>query len=229
MASSQHRPPSFVIAISGTAGAGKTTLVRQVAQLLGDATTLCFDDYRSVAKYPQFPEGMAKWIEAGRDLDAWEIPQLLDDLRALRSGRRITLPDDKGDVEPARFVVLEEPSGRERNGMAALVDVVVLVDLPLEIALARKVVADLEYCLEQVPLDELPRVIEKMICYYAHYPLARAYYLTCIERVRRNCELVVDGTRPTDELAQEIVTAAKKWETSLRSAEPVDSDTLAVD
>ena len=96
--------------------------------------------------------------------------------------------------------------------MAGLIDVVVLVDLPLEIALARKVVADLEYCLEKVPPNELPRVIERMVSYYTHYPLARAYYLTCIERVRGDCELVVDGTRPTDELAQEIVTAVKELE-----------------
>jgi hypothetical protein len=36
---------------------------------------------------------LGPWLEAGRDLDAWQIPQLLDDLKALREGKAISLPD----------------------------------------------------------------------------------------------------------------------------------------
>jgi uridine kinase len=83
-----------------------------VTELLGDAVALHFDDYKSVAKYPKHPEEMPQWIEKGRDLDAWEIPQLLDDLKALRSGQAISLPADKGELGPASVIVLEEPSAR---------------------------------------------------------------------------------------------------------------------
>ena len=36
---------AFVIAVAGPSGAGKTTLVRGVGELLGDAITFFFDDY----------------------------------------------------------------------------------------------------------------------------------------------------------------------------------------
>lgn len=198
---------SFVIVISGAAGAGKTTLVRKVADLLDDAAVLHFDDYKSVANYPKLSE-MSQWIAEGNDLDAWEMPQLLDDLKALRAGKAVSLPD-KSEVKPAKFIVLEEPSGRERKGLRELIDFVVLLDIPLELALARKVVEELSACLVNVPPDQLAQAIQNGIYYFSHYPLARAYYLTCIERVRQDCDLVLDGTRPTDELAQEIVDIIK--------------------
>src|SRR5262245_62134529 len=45
-------PEAFVIVIGGTSGAGKSSLVRRTAELLGDAVTLHFDDYKSVSVYP---------------------------------------------------------------------------------------------------------------------------------------------------------------------------------
>ncbi|MEM7537362.1 MAG: hypothetical protein AAF639_34650 [Chloroflexota bacterium] len=198
---------SFVIVISGASGAGKTTLTRRVVALLDDAVSLHFDDYKSVAEYPN---DMAKWVEDGKDLDAWKIPQLQSDLALLKSGHKITLPAGQGDIGPARFIVLEEPSGRERVGMHELVDFVVLVDIPLEIALSRKVVQDLNACLRDLPSERLTWAIEKVTDYYSHYELARTYYLTCIERVRADSNLVVDGTKTTNEQATEIVQAVKR-------------------
>jgi uridine kinase len=196
---------STVIAISGPSGAGKTALTKKVAALLGDAVTLHFDDYQSVAVYPKFPDGIRQWIEEGCDLDAWQIPQLIDDLAKLRSGIAILRPTDQGEIAPARFIVLEEPSGRTRAGLRNLVDFVVLVDLPLEIALARKVAQDLQWCLTKRQYGDVTDVVQGMSNYYAHYPLARAYYRTCIEHVRSDCHLIVDGMQPIDTLAQQIV------------------------
>ncbi|MBV7335733.1 hypothetical protein KFU94_47335 [Chloroflexi bacterium TSY] len=203
---------SFVIAISGAPGAGKTTLVRRVTNLLGDAVALHFDDYKSVAKYPadmSNPMGLANWIKAGKNLDAWEIPQLLGDLKKLRNGQAISLPDSQGQIEPARFIVLEEPSGRARTGLQELIDMVVLIDLPLEIALARQVVEYISYCVKELSDDALKNALQRFVDGYTQYSLVREYYLAVIEGARQDCDLILDGTRPTSELAQLVVVAAK--------------------
>jgi hypothetical protein len=55
----------------------------------------------------------------------------------------------------------------------------------------------------------LAQAVQRSLDYFSDYPLARAYYLTLIERVKPNCDLILDGTRPADELAQEIVAAVE--------------------
>ena len=136
----------MVIAISGTSGAGKTTLVQKVAERLGDAVTLHFDDYFSVSQYPADARA---WVDAGADPDAWRTAQLADDLRSLRAGQTIRLPREKGTREPKPYIVLEEPFGRARTELAESIDFVVYLDLPLEVALARKLLREYGWVAEQ--------------------------------------------------------------------------------
>ena len=206
----QNSLPNFVVAISGSPGAGKTTLTNSVAQVLGDAVPLHFDDYKSVAQYSAdlaHPTGLANWVKTGKDLDAWKIPQLLDDLKALRQGQTITLPATQEIIEPAKFIVLEEPSGRTRAGLQDLIDIVVLIDLPLELGLARKVVDYISYCLQELSGEEVTKAMQRFVKTYERYPLVREYYLAVVEGARRDCDLILDGTRPIAELTQEIVVA----------------------
>lgn len=190
-----------VVTISGTSGAGKKSLVKKVAELLGDAAMLHFDDYQPVATYPT---DIAGWVEQGRSLDEWKIPQLLDDLKALRSGRAVILPDGR-EVLPASYIVLEEPSGRVRAGLRELIDFSIFVDIPLDIALARKVTQYLAQCAQEPVAVQLRAAVQTGQEYYAKYVQHREYYLTVIEQARKDCDLVLDGTRPLEFLAQDVV------------------------
>ena len=105
--------------------------------------------------------------------------------------------------------MLEEPSGRARAGLQELIDMVVLIDLPLEIGLARKVVEYVSYCLRELSPDDLTRAMQKLVNVYQQYPSIREYYLALVEGTLRDCDLILDGTRPTDELTHEIVVAVK--------------------
>jgi uridine kinase len=51
---------SFVIAITGASGAGKTVLVKEATALLDDAVSLYFDDYASTH---QSPGDLADWFK----------------------------------------------------------------------------------------------------------------------------------------------------------------------
>src|SRR5262245_10253707 len=125
---------SYVVAISGMSGAGKTSVVRRTVELLGDAVALHFDDYISVSTYP--PD-LRVWMEEGADVEVWKTPQLADDIRSLRAGKAITLPGG-AVVEPADVLVIEEPFGKMRKEMAGLIDLAVHIDVPQDILLARR-------------------------------------------------------------------------------------------
>ncbi len=122
----------YVIAISSVAGGGKTTLVKRTTELLC-GTALFFDDYDSVSNYPD----EKRWLKDGADMNEWKTPQFAKDLSALRSGNSIVSPINGNTILPSEFIIIEEPTGRERIEMASLIDFVVVINTPLEIALAR--------------------------------------------------------------------------------------------
>jgi uridine kinase len=123
--SQQSSWSSFVIAIAGSSGAGKTTLVKLVSQLLRDAVTFYFDDYS------EYPQDLTQWLAQGADPRQWHTPHLVTDLQTLKAGIPVVLSElahrhraalgekeFSGVLKPARFIVTDEPFGREptRNG-----------------------------------------------------------------------------------------------------------------
>jgi uridine kinase len=191
----------FVLAISGTSGAGKSTLVANLVARLGDAVALYFDDYEASSIYPD----ITQWLANGGDPNDFETPQLSADLRALRAGAAITLPHNGQVVQPARVIVLEEPFGRQRSEIAQLIDAVVCIDLPLEIALARKLLRMQGFFLaEQMP-DAFTKHLQFFLPWYIES--GRELYYRTQQRVLQNCDLITDGMLPPDTLADSIASA----------------------
>jgi uridine kinase len=192
---------SFVIVISGTSGAGKTSLIRKTAALLGEAVCLHFDDYRSVSVYP--PD-LTTWVTSGADPDEWRTPQFAADLRALRLGQTVSLPNGQGKAEAKAYVVVEDPFGRAREEMAASMDFVVYIDLPMEVAMARKLRREVNGSVRdsgpQAGMDHL----NDFLSGFLDGSLRRAY-LAANASARKSCDLALDGMCPLDDLAQEIV------------------------
>lgn len=199
------RSPSFVVAISGPSGAGKTSLVQRVTRLLEDAVSFYFDDYVCVSKYPS---DFSQWIREGADPNQWETPQLLEDLQALRHGESISLPENQGIVKSASFIVLEEPFGRERAKMSELIDFVACINLPLEVALARRLLRDIEQCVTEGKQDIMADYLKEYLTEYLNGG-TRELYFEVSTRVLQNCDLILNGVNSLDELANEIVTAIK--------------------
>jgi len=191
-------PAAFVIAISGPSGAGKTTLVTKVATCLGQATALYYDSYERVGTW--HPD-IRQWVDQGCDPNQWvSIPQLVEDVRALRQGRAILLPESRQVIEPAAYIVLEEPWGRERDELRPWIDFVVHVDIPLDIALCRKLLREAsDPSSQRDPLTFLKN--------YLTYRLGEVYRRQ--QQAGAHADLVVDGLRAPEELAKEIVTAIR--------------------
>ncbi len=175
-----------MIAVSGASGAGKTTLVNALAER-GPGTILFYDDYyRAEGAWTcDLPE----WIAGGCDPSAFiRIPRLVEDLRSLREGRSVVSPAGRRS-EAASLIVLEEPWGRQRAEIAPLIDYAIHLHLPLDVALARKLLregragADVLLFLEDYLGEQIHRLYEAQ------------------QRASDCADQVLDATLPPDDLA----------------------------
>ncbi len=194
---------TFVIAIAGHSGAGKSTLMHHLVLRLGHANQLSLDSYRSTSFYPE----AAEWIEAGADPNEFKMPQFDEAVRALKIGMPILDPENGMEIQPAAFLVLEEHFGRGRNAICDLIDFVVLVDTPLEVAYIRKLARKTDFLPWEDDPDLFIRHLRENLEWYQR--VGRRFYRAVSDRVRQNCDLVVDGTLPSEDLAEQIMEALK--------------------
>jgi uridine kinase len=189
----------ILIAIAGAAGAGKSTLVRTVAALLDNATTVFFDDYAASSTYPS---DFRAWVDSGAHPEGWQTPGFATALTNLRTGRPVIHPDGVTSLTPTPFIVVEEPFGRERQEVAAFFDMVILVDLPLEIALARKLLQYITWNAERKPAE----IVIAGCCEFlgSYLMVGRDVNAVVSKRARASSDLQVNGTLATDILASTI-------------------------
>ncbi len=193
---------NFILVISGNSGSGKTSLVREVTALLEQSVTLHFDDYASVSTYPT---DMKEWLATGAEASKWQTLHMVEDLQKLRHGKAITLPNNQDLVQPAKYIVVEEPFGRGRAEISQYIDFVAYIDVPMEIAFCRKLKRDLNTSFKN-NYDEALRYVNGMLESYLEGGL-REVYRVSNEIARSSCDLVLDGTKPTSELAKIVVSA----------------------
>jgi uridine kinase len=125
--------------------------------------------------------------------------------RLLRRDAPFFFPREEKILHPASFILLEEPFGREREALKPLIDYVILLETPLEIALARRLLEVPEIAYFAKNPDEGYQAILAYLRSYLHHSV-RDMYIALLEQVRRHCDLVFDGTKPIDELAREACT-----------------------
>lgn len=197
----------LVIAVAGTSGAGKTTVVRAAARRLGDeAVALYFDAYAPVSHYP--PD-LGQWVRNGADPDAWRTPRLAANLKSLREGIPILLPDEKTRISPAPFILVEEPFGRARGEMAPLIDLAVFLDLPPETALARLLLRNLGTQRFEEQSETALVYVRDYLDRYLNHGL-RDLYAAAANRARRSCDILLDGSETVDALTEAVIAAARR-------------------
>jgi uridine kinase len=206
MIENQYAVRPFVIVIGGPSGSGKTSVVQRTARLLGDAITLFFDDYAQVSTYPS---DFAVWIWDGANPNEWKTPHFTSDLTALRQGQSISPPGNATPLHPARYVVVEEPFGRERQEMHELIDLVAIIDLPLEVALARRMRRNIQVGLvDGADSNECLRSLGQFLDAYLDGHIREGYQI--INRIAlSSCDVILDGLMPVDELAEQVVRAVR--------------------
>ena len=157
-----------VIAVSGVSGAGKTTIVKQLAKEF-NCPFLLFDDHTDKSTYPQ---DMKDWLKNGANVSLIKTPKFVNSLK------RLILKNS------TRFIFIEEPFGKERVSMSALIDYVVLLDQPMELCLARIIKRHTEH----PNSDSISYISSYLDKYEDHF---REIYISAANQVRNNSDLTI--------------------------------------
>ena len=181
-----------VIAIAGPPGAGKSTLAHALAQMLGRAGVLEFDRYEQATAHSV--EDLGRWLREGADFNALAAPGLRGDLERL-----------KGEPWARRYLLFEMPLGREHAETAPLIDFLIWIDLPLDVALARKLGELTNRALRSPAPDEHGRALAWLNGYLDSYlAVVREVLVVQNDRVRPGADLIVDGLADFPSLVAEL-------------------------
>jgi len=192
---------SYVICIAGTSGAGKTTLTRALARRCRNALVVSFDDYAYAP--PSVLPDSRRWIAEGADPAAWKVPKLTEDLLELRQGRPIRHSVTKLVTIPTPIIVVEEPFGRSRPELRALIDFVAVLDTPLEVALARRLLRELRSS-ENSGSARLPSRHVKFLEEYLEKGVRNLY--VAVQRLAlKQADFVLDGLLTPEDMADKII------------------------
>ena len=171
----------FIFAINATSGGGKTTTTRELQKRLPNSKALYFDDrnYDSDSGI----EDTGEWIEAGADVNLWDLQRLADDIENLKQEN----PD---------FIILDYPFGYKHNLIGPYLNYSVFIDTPLDIALARRIIRDYDG-------ETIKNIFEDMKWYLEH---ERSLYL-CepAKETKGKLDLIVDGSLTFDEIVGCII------------------------
>jgi uridine kinase len=194
---------TYVIAVSGPAGAGKTALLHALAAALPDAAAVFMDAYETMTL--NSPASMRAWLQAGSDIDAFDFSGLERDLERLRAGRPIEDPASGRVSGPAKYVLLETHFGRAHRATGRLIDLMIWIDTPLDVALARNVRTFIA-AFPRGSAAQLAERVDWMQGYLdAYLDVVRSMLLLQKARVAPGADLTSDGLGSPQAMAQALL------------------------
>jgi len=188
---------SYVVAVAGPSGGGKTSVVRALVAQLGDAAAIHMDSYERMTREPI--ANVMEWADRGADFDELPVPLLADHLDRLKRGESVVEPAGHGTIAARKYIVFETQFGRAHRATGRHIDLLIWIDTPLEIALARRLKVFCAEALRDERADAGRERLEWLDDYLASYlALVRRLMLLQVARVRPQAEIIVDGTGELD-------------------------------
>ena len=188
-----------VVTVASGIGGGKSTLARELARSLGEADVLAFDHFEPLTARP-LAETRA-WMQAGADPAQLQIPGLEEALRTLKDGHPALDPATGAALQARRHVVFEAPFGRWHPASGRHIDLLVWIDTPLDLALARKL-RQLSSAFQGPEADFRPWLRDYLAGYLEG---VEALLRLQLEKVRPGADLVLDGRTEPATLAREVM------------------------
>jgi uridine kinase len=183
-----HTNKPFIVSITAVSGGGKTTITNRLNELLPNCKALFFDDYDF-----KCPDDICDWVERGSDFNEWNLTPLVNDLISLITNQ----------LEPIEFILLDYPFSKSHKAVRDYIDYTILIDTPLDIAMARRILRDFKHSSIDEVFNDLGNYLSR----------GRFAYLNAQITDRNNCELIIDGSLPltsvVDELYETIIRVSK--------------------
>jgi uridine kinase len=164
-----------------------------ISTKLHDAPILHYDDYEALTR--RSPLDIEKWLDEGARLDEIPVPGYLEKLTSLKAAG-------------TAYIVVDSPLGRAHPPTAAMIDFLVFLDTPLDVALARVLRQQAGLAAHNAePGGPLKFAVwlEGYLDNYAHF--MRRSYVMQRAVVLPQADLVLDGALEPDQLLELILRA----------------------
>lgn len=192
----------YLVGVAGPPGAGKTALVQGLSAAMHDSTAIHMDSYEQMTRAT--PEHVQRWLQDGADIDEFEMPRLPEDLALLRSGTPVSEPGTGAEIPPRKYILFETQFGRAHRATGSGIDLLIWVDTPLDVALARNLLAFTATFLREPRSQVLEERMHWLHDYIDQYlRMVRPLMVLQRDRVAAGADLVVDGLLPIPELIEQ--------------------------
>jgi uridine kinase len=187
-----------IIAVCGSMGSGKSTLVEQAAGALPNAVGLCEDDYNTTPN--RSLDDIEEWWGRGGDVAEFDLSGLLTELQARTQGQQNGRTVDSS--EP--LILLETQFGRLHPELQPWITLQIWIDVPADIAFARKTAelsAQMQHSSSPIAAVDGLRWIEQFCRGYLS--TTRKLFEMQRKQVREQSDVTIDGTgKPLDVFQQ---------------------------
>ncbi|NHJ49477.1 MAG: hypothetical protein FK733_16930 [Asgard group archaeon] len=197
-----------VICFSGTIASGKSSLIKEISSLLGETAVIKFDDYE---QFNEFPEDVQQWIKDGADAALIKNQRMLTDIKKLIARESVVNPLTEEKINPAEYILVEDPVGKLREEFAQLYDFLVFLEIPQDISLARLIKRMIiETDMKEESSDDLNKLVNRISKFLDIYiDFQRDMYKIVSDKVKLNADLILDGLEALDEIANEVLKKLK--------------------
>ncbi len=180
----------FVISISGLYGSGKTAVTNALRAQLVNAAVISFDDYGDSV---YLNRDINDWSEDSNG-DEWHTEPVAADVERLLN-------------KQLDYIVLDYPFGYGNRLVGQYINLAVYIDVPLDVALARRIIRDYTSRDKNTNVADVEEVslagLDKELRFYLSR--SRSTYARMPEMQKPTSDLIVDGTKTPEEIADEIL------------------------
>ena len=167
------------IAIAGVMAGGKTTTVNALLKKLPNSEALYFDNYDIKGEISDFD----KWVADGADWNIYDVTPLEKDIITIRNSGK------------CEYLLLDYPLAYRNTTLGKYIDTAFYIDTPLDIALARQVLRDMN-------THSGEQIRGWMETYLRS---ARVHFIQYQKDKRASSDFTIDGTKTLEGIVEEII------------------------